>query len=943
MGAQAAPDRLLLGLGLLLYNINLRWVHALHTDQCSGALGMKSGNIPDHHITASSYFDAAVNAIYGRANVEMGGGAWCPRAMVYREGKEFLEVNLDTNHVLTKVEVQGRFGNGQGREFAEQFKLQYWRPGLKHWSTYKDGHGNEILEGNSNTYLAVTSTLHPSIVASRVRFLPYSHHPRTVCMRVEIYGCPYSEGLVSYNMEDGDPRGGDDGLRDLTYDGSREDGFLTDGLGQLTDGETGHTNFRVDAIGLSRGYEWVGWRNDSRRGRPVEIVFEFDQIRNFSALHIYTNNFFTKDTQVFSRGSVSFSIGGEQFSSDVEYAYVADRIFDNARNVTIKLPGSPPARFLKLQLYFALRWIMISEVAFDSVPCECNITDEIIPTFTVLPTMEVNGTKDVKLEPVVPTKEDVVPVIGESSGLLLGGLVTLGVVFCVVPITLGILYYRSRNARKSLGKTPLPDGSASEHKVSMKMKDLHMTMNLTPMSNGYSRAKGKLYGHVAMDDETTTTMYQEPYKGSMHNQGYNTLGHSESLIKYPIPPDSLESVDYAVPDLNVTPPPPFSEVYKQMPPPIPLSRPPPSIKAIRKTPTPPMPPIPPPPELQYYVAPKLCQASNIQSTTGAVAYVASKDFDMDYENSLNEIPNNCLRVLEILGEGNFGTVHLCEADGIHGVNEKQLVVVKSLKPGADEKTEKHFQQEMKVLSFIEDANIVQLLGVSNQSLRAAMVLEYCEHGDLYHFLLRHNMEGSGSPRSASTCISSNTTIGTLSYGALVHVATQIASGMKYLEATNLVHRDLAARNCLVGPSLQIKISDFAMSQQIFSNDYYSIGEISTLLPIRWMAWESVLQGRFSTKSDVWAFGVTLWEILTLARRNPYVELRNEGVLENISHCYHGDGSGMIMLPCPPLCPREMYDMMLACWRTNERQRPPFWEITMFLQRKNLGYSLDYFD
>ncbi|KAL7632172.1 UNVERIFIED_CONTAM: hypothetical protein RMT77_017514 [Armadillidium vulgare] len=110
-----------------------------------------------------------------------------------------------------------------------------------------------------------------------------------------------------------------------------------------------------------------------------------------------------------------------------------------------------------------------------------------------------------------------------------------------------------------------------------------------------------------------------------------------------------------------------------------------------------------------------------------------------------------------------------------------------------------------------------------------------------------------------------------------------------------------------------------------------------------MAWESVLQGRFTTKSDVWAFGVTLWEILTMTRRQAYDELSDEGVLENVSHCYHGDGSGMILLPMPQLCPREMYDMLTACWRPNERQRPPFWEIHMFLQRKNLGYSLDYDD
>lgn len=79
-----------------------------------------------------------------RAGVEAGGGAWCPRQQVTREGKEHLEVYLGRLHVVTKVEVQGRFGNGQGREYTEQYKLQYWRPGMEHWATYTDGTGNQV-------------------------------------------------------------------------------------------------------------------------------------------------------------------------------------------------------------------------------------------------------------------------------------------------------------------------------------------------------------------------------------------------------------------------------------------------------------------------------------------------------------------------------------------------------------------------------------------------------------------------------------------------------------------------------------------------------------------------------------------------------------------------------------------------------------------------------
>lgn len=424
---------------------------------------------------------------------------------------------LGVLHVVTKVEVQGRFGNGQGKEFARQYKLQLWRPGLDHWVTYVDGRGQELLEGNSSTYLAKTSQLSPPMIAARVRFVPYSDHPRTVCMRVELYGCQYSDGLVSYSMPDGDPRGSDTALTDLTYDGSRKDGWLSGGLGQLTDGEMGHTNFRVDALAMGRGYEWVGWKNTTRQGQPVEITFEFDSVRNFSAVHIYANNLFTKDSQVFSHARVLFSMGGEHFHAQeaVEYEYVVDRIFEYARNVTIRLHNAA-ARYIKLQLYFALKWIMISEVSFDSVPCHCNLTDEDV-------TLSVS-TEKMNEERFVEERISVVPA-EETSALLLGGLICVALIFGTLPVVLGVKYYHKWFTRKSNKKSPSsPDTGMDSRKVSMTMKDLHINVNLSPVSNGYAKAKGKLYGHVTMDEETTA-MYQEPFKGPIHNPGYYTGTH----------------------------------------------------------------------------------------------------------------------------------------------------------------------------------------------------------------------------------------------------------------------------------------------------------------------------------------------------------------------------------------------------------------------------------
>lgn len=116
-------------------------------------------------------------------------------------------------------------------------------------------------------------------------------------MRVELYGCPWNDGIVSYSMPQGDKRNNWE-FFDTTYDGYW-DGQLLRGLGQLTDGKTGPDYFKMsyyDTYDRSQG--WVGWKNDTRSGHPLEIKFEFDHVREFSAVHIYCNNQFTKDVQV---------------------------------------------------------------------------------------------------------------------------------------------------------------------------------------------------------------------------------------------------------------------------------------------------------------------------------------------------------------------------------------------------------------------------------------------------------------------------------------------------------------------------------------------------------------------------------------------------------------------------------------------------------------------
>ena len=107
-----------------------------------------------------------------------------------------IEINLNSVHVITATETMGRFGNGQGAEFAEAYLLEYFRPRLGKWVRYRNIENSEVMEGNTNTYIAIKVDLSPVILASKIRFHPYSPHQRTICMRIEAYGCAYDGKLL---------------------------------------------------------------------------------------------------------------------------------------------------------------------------------------------------------------------------------------------------------------------------------------------------------------------------------------------------------------------------------------------------------------------------------------------------------------------------------------------------------------------------------------------------------------------------------------------------------------------------------------------------------------------------------------------------------------------------------------------------------------------------
>ncbi|KAF4518010.1 hypothetical protein B566_EDAN009243 [Ephemera danica] len=269
-----------------------------------------------------------------------------------------------------------------------------------------------------------------------------------------------------------------------------------------------------------------------------------------------------------------------------------------------------------------------------------------------------------------------------------------------------------------------------------------------------------------------------------------------------------------------------------------------------------------------------------------------------------EFAQEQVRFLQELGEGAFGKVYKGEllADGVN-----LPVAVKTLKENATAKTQQDFRREVDLMSDLRHPNIVCLIGVVLRNEPLCMLFEYMAHGDLHEFLMAHSPFTEQEPPEDRR---------QLDQADFLHVAIQIAAGMEYLSGHHYVHRDLAARNCLVGENLTVKISDFGLSRDIYSSDYYRV-QSKSLLPVRWMPPESILYGKFTTESDVWSYGVVLWETYSYGLQ-PYYGYSNQEVIDMIR--------SRQLLPCPESCPSRIYSLMMECWHEVPYRRPTFPEL-----------------
>ncbi|XP_023608987.1 muscle, skeletal receptor tyrosine-protein kinase isoform X5 [Myotis lucifugus] len=290
-----------------------------------------------------------------------------------------------------------------------------------------------------------------------------------------------------------------------------------------------------------------------------------------------------------------------------------------------------------------------------------------------------------------------------------------------------------------------------------------------------------------------------------------------------------------------------------------------------------------------------------------------------------EYPRNNIEYVRDIGEGAFGRVFQARAPGLLPHEPSTMVAVKMLKEEASADMQADFQREAALMAEFDNPNIVKLLGVCAVGKPMCLLFEYMAYGDLNEFLR------SMSPHTARSLshsdLSPRAHISSpgpppLSCAEQLCIARQVAAGMAYLSERKFVHRDLATRNCLVGENMVVKIADFGLSRNIYSADYYKANE-NDAIPIRWMPPESIFFNRYTTESDVWAYGVVLWEIFSYGLQ-PYYGMAHEEVIY-----YVRDGN---ILSCPENCPLELYNLMRLCWSKLPADRPSFASIHRILER-----------
>ncbi|XP_051880248.1 ephrin type-A receptor 7 isoform X9 [Pristis pectinata] len=266
-----------------------------------------------------------------------------------------------------------------------------------------------------------------------------------------------------------------------------------------------------------------------------------------------------------------------------------------------------------------------------------------------------------------------------------------------------------------------------------------------------------------------------------------------------------------------------------------------------------------------------------------------------------ELDASCIKIERVIGAGEFGEV--CSGRLKLPGKRDVPVAIKTLKVGFTEKQRRDFLCEASIMGQFDHPNVVHLEGVVTRGKPIMIVIEYMENGALDAFLRKHD--------------------GQFTVIQLVGMLRGIAAGMRYLADMGYVHRDLAARNILVNSNLVCKVSDFGLSRIVEDDPEAVYTTTGGKIPVRWTAPEAIQYRKFTSASDVWSYGIVMWEVMSYGER-PYWDMSNQDVIKAIEEGYR--------LPAPMDCPPGLHQLMLDCWQQERSERPKFDQIVGILDK-----------
>uniref|UniRef100_A0A8C2L727 receptor protein-tyrosine kinase n=1 Tax=Cyprinus carpio TaxID=7962 RepID=A0A8C2L727_CYPCA len=299
-----------------------------------------------------------------------------------------------------------------------------------------------------------------------------------------------------------------------------------------------------------------------------------------------------------------------------------------------------------------------------------------------------------------------------------------------------------------------------------------------------------------------------------------------------------------------------------------------------------------------------CRHLSLCVSTGVRIYVdpfTYEDPNQAVREFAKEIDASCIKIEKVIGIGEFGEV--CSGRLKMPGKREICVAIKTLKAGYTDKQRRDFLSEASIMGQFDHPNIIRLEGVVTKCKPVMIITEYMENGSLDAFLRKND--------------------GRFTVIQLVGILRGIASGMKYLSDMSYVHRDLAARNILVNSNLVCKVSDFGMSRVLEEDPDAAYTTRGGKIPIRWTAPEAITYRKFTSASDVWSYGIVMWEVMSYGER-PYWDMSNQDVIKAIEEGYR--------LPPPMDCPVSLHQLMLDCWQKERAERPKFSQIVNMLDK-----------